>query len=658
MVEEGPESMDVPHTLAPWAFNGATGQWYAMRPLHHPAPEGKGGYGGFGSNYAFATEYGLALLAPTKYNRVYSYSAYSNQWTRLPLNPANTEFPPFGGNICVAYDLKHRKMVFTYGNSSSINETWAYDVGSKSWTKLATNTSPANGNPSWYFEYSATTYDRKNGVVIYLRSHGDQTWALNLDDNTWTNMQPTGNPPSCGNMGEGLAYDPKRNATLVYTNKNDEVWTYKYGNGIANRPDPVENPAGVTDQNGITITWSAPAAGASPVQYYIYRAEWQDNATNSSGLIPGPYQKIDSTTQTTCTDNNTAVLTQAGVFHSYYISGVSAQGIESDPSTPVYTRLRVPMGLVATAYSKNRVLLRWKPKYEPDLAGYNVHRFQKFYPFNKQMMDNKINTTPITGTPYFIDSTVSLCAAAYCPDSMAMYVVTAVNRLGKSSGLSPFALTTPDWVTNMWVDTVNKVVTWSPLRSGNIANYRVYEGRQGTWNGGSANPSQVATVTDTFWSYAGRTVSAYKVRAFNTIAQLGYFSDVMAVQTKDQDNFGMLRLDFQAHRPTVDTFYNDVPPLSVALEGGGAGAAADAAVTAAPNPFNPAVVITWANVRAINESPLQLAIYTTHGRMVHQVNQIHRGRYTWDASGMPSGLYIIRARIGERILEKKVTLIR
>ena len=76
---------------------------------------------------------------------------------------------------------------------------------------------------------------------------------------------------------------------------------------------------------------------------------------------------------------------------------------------------------------------------------------------------------------------VSLCGAAYCPDSMAMYVVTAVNRLGKSSGLSPFALTMPDWVTNMWVDTVNKVVTWSPSRSGNIANYRVFEGHQGSW---------------------------------------------------------------------------------------------------------------------------------------------------------------------------------
>jgi hypothetical protein len=629
------------------------------------APPGRT-YGGFGSNYVFITEYSLALLVLPRYKRLYCYSPYSNQWTLLPNNPSDTDFPPEEGFQCQAYDLKHRKAVVVYGNSSSYNGTWTYDMGTQSWTKITVNTEPTNGVTGWYNSYSAATYDRKNGVVIYLTADGSETWALDLDNNSWTNMNPTGSPSSCGNMGEGLTYDPKRNVTLVYANKNDEVWTYKYENGIQNRPDPVENPSGVTDASSITLSWGPPSAGVSPVKYYMYRAEWKDNAAKASGIIPGPYQLIDSTTQTTYTDANTAVITAAGVFHSYYISAVSAQGIESDPSSPVFTRLRVPMGLVATPYSKNRILLRWKPKYEADLAGYNIYRRQKAYPFTTEMKENRINNTLITGTPYFIDSTVSLCGSASCPDSMAMYVVTAVNRLGRESGLSPYTLTAPDWVTNMWTDTVNKVITWSPPRCGNIVNYRVCEGHQGSWEDStdkSVYPVEVDVVTDTFWSYAGRTPSAYKVKAFNTINQLGYFSDVMAVETKDNDKFGMLRLDFQTHRPTVDTFYNDVPPISIGIEKRDVNEVLETGLEVYPSPFNSKTFIyvhrgQRSEVRSQNA---EIIILNISGKVVYRLTSylwhLASGFY-WNASNHASGVYIIRVNVNEKVMEKRVILIR
>ncbi|OGJ99616.1 MAG: hypothetical protein A2350_06030 [Candidatus Raymondbacteria bacterium RifOxyB12_full_50_8] len=54
-----------------------------------------------------------------------------------------------------------------------------------------------------------------------------------------------------------------------------------------------------------------------------------------------------------------------------------------------------------------------------------------------------------------------------------------------------------------------------------------------------------------------------------------------------------------------------------------------------------------------------LRIYNTNGRMVADVTQrISNGRVTWDASGMPSGVYIICATVGNKILSKVATLIR
>jgi hypothetical protein len=668
LVTEAPEyEMDYP--LSPWAFDGATRQWYALRPLAvEGLPKGKGYFHGFGTGLAFAKEYGLVLVCPTNYNRVYAFCPYFNQWTLLPLNASDPAYPAQGSAIPAVYDLKQRRMLYVYPGAN----TWAYDVGTKSWTRLASAGSPASSGGGWNRPYPCATYDSKNSVTIYLTADGSQTWSL-PSGGQWTRLSPTGAPASGGSYGQGLEYDPVRNVSIVFSAANDEIWTYKYGNGIANRPDPVSNVSGETSENSITLTWSAPASGAA--KYYVYRCEWEDNRTVSSGIIPGAYALIDSTSDTTYTDADTAVLKAAGVFHSYFVSAQSAQDIESDPSDPVFTVPRVPMGLVATPLSAQEVLLRWKPKPETDIAGYHVYRARHFYPKHNHMKANRLNTALITGTPMFTDNAITLYPTTgtfvdtyfYKPpdmgtlDSIVMYVVTAVNRLGKESGFSPWALTHPDGVTGMWTDTVNKVIHFSPPRCGNISKYQVYRGNMLAWEYDNYGHLVYMTdITDTVFSYASQNpVSCYRIRAVNSVGQVGLMSDVMAVQTKDDDNFGMYRLDYQ-DTPTVrDAFYDDLP--GVGIEGPSAQELGESVfVNAHPNPFNPAVKIAVSGER-LAESNNGIIIYDIKGKMVQKLSatsyQLSAG-ITWNAIGLPSGIYIARVQWGGKRVTKQLVLMK
>jgi hypothetical protein len=88
----------------------------------------------------------------------------------------------------------------------------------------------------------------------------------------------------------------------------------------------------------------------------------------------------------------------------------------------------------------------------------------------------------------------------------------------------------------------------------------------------------------------------------------------------------------------------------------------DMAITACPNPFNPAVVISvgapfMRERSVVRMTPLQLKIYTISGRFITDL-ETHDGIASWDASNMPSGIYIIRAKAGNAHLSKKIILAR
>jgi hypothetical protein len=89
------------------------------------------------------------------------------------------------------------------------------------------------------------------------------------------------------------------------------------------------------------------------------------------------------------------------------------------------------------------------------------------------------------------------------------------------------------------------------------------------------------------------------------------------------------------------------------LEGGGM-------LKASPNPFNAAAVISIhdGHVGATRRVAPTLAIFDTRGRMVHLSDQLHNNRYTWNASGLPAGVYLAQLRLGNKLHRKKLFLLK
>jgi hypothetical protein len=78
-----------------------------------------------------------------------------------------------------------------------------------------------------------------------------------------------------------------------------------------------------------------------------------------------------------------------------------------------------------------------------------------------------------------------------------------------------------------------------------------------------------------------------------------------------------------------------------------------------PNPFNPTTEISFT---VPVKSRVSLKVYDMLGRMVSAIvdRQIGAGtyRYSWDGSGMPSGIYFYQLNVGTRVETKKMILMR
>jgi hypothetical protein len=104
------------------------------------------------------------------------------------------------------------------------------------------------------------------------------------------------------------------------------------------------------------------------------------------------------------------------------------------------------------------------------------------------------------------------------------------------------------------------------------------------------------------------------------------------------------------------------PPGSTTVSRKGAEGRSGPEIEAYPNPFNPAVTISVRATRpprlALGEAgraASTLTIYDPHGRIV-QTASMAANSYTWNAAQTPSGVYLLKARIGNRVLQKKLFL--
>lgn len=105
-------------------------------------------------------------------------------------------------------------------------------------------------------------------------------------------------------------------------------------------------------------------------------------------------------------------------------------------------------------------------------------------------------------------------------------------------------------------------------------------------------------------------------------------------------------------RVKIDYELDNIPGLTEhnsAAATAGAAARVAPTLTAAPNPFNPAVTIT------LSMKGAKVGIYDARGRKVADLSdRFMSGNAVWNAAGLASGVYIIRAEKGTVLLNRKI----
>lgn len=181
--------------------------------------------------FAFDSNSGLAVLV-------------GDEGRTLTLDPATNTWEDRGGGgphgvagAAMAYDAASGKFIVFGGldfESLTVNaETWAYDLETNTWEQMAPAISPTAGN------FHLMEYDAHSDRMI-LFGGGDandralgETWAYDYETDTWTLMSPATSPP--GRYYSAMVYDPVGDRMILYGGTDrwasatfDDTWAYDY----------------------------------------------------------------------------------------------------------------------------------------------------------------------------------------------------------------------------------------------------------------------------------------------------------------------------------------------------------------------------------------------------------------------------------------------
>lgn len=131
------------------------------------------------------------------------------------MRPAG-ELPPARFGHTLVFDSRRQRLLLFGGQASGFfNDTWAFDLQSSRWNRLA----ESSGAPSRRYGHSAI-YDAARDRMIV--SHGftdsgrfDDTWALDLAANTWRDISPPSGRPLRRCLHHAV-YDAERAQMLLY----------------------------------------------------------------------------------------------------------------------------------------------------------------------------------------------------------------------------------------------------------------------------------------------------------------------------------------------------------------------------------------------------------------------------------------------------------
>ena len=219
------------HWVDTWAYDYSSNTWTNMSPV--VTPPGK-----LAPSMAYDSESDRVILfgglddGATYSGDTWAYDFNTNNWTLM--SPSTHPSDRFDAPM--TYDSESDRVIMIGGWNAGgfIDEVWAYDFNTDTWTLVDPGIEPS--------AIGALTYDSASDRVIAFGGSEDfgetilsqETWLYDFNNNTWTQMLTSSSPPA--RARPYLAYDSESNVTILFGGKGangfetamGDTWAYYY----------------------------------------------------------------------------------------------------------------------------------------------------------------------------------------------------------------------------------------------------------------------------------------------------------------------------------------------------------------------------------------------------------------------------------------------
>jgi hypothetical protein len=157
-------------------------------------------------------------------NETWAYDVTANKWTLM--KPSNA--PPVMAAATMAYDPESDRIIMFGGAAPGvrfINDTWAYDYNTNTWTQMSNGPRDHLGGRMVY-DAESDKMILFGGLIMGTFMCQDDTWAYDYNTDTWTDMEPSIHPPA--RNYQAIIYDVNSDRVLMWGGSPEEELPDKY----------------------------------------------------------------------------------------------------------------------------------------------------------------------------------------------------------------------------------------------------------------------------------------------------------------------------------------------------------------------------------------------------------------------------------------------